>query len=169
VSRYYAQLPVVLRALTEQEPVCTNLILNGGFESDEAWLVNPEGYPLYSAEQVHSGSRSGIVGYDEVLWSSVRQEVMLPEGSSATLRLWLYPISEGISPGDWHYVSVWDKDGVRYNLELTTSDAREWRQGEYDLSDFMGQRVTIIVGANNEGDGKLTRAYVDDVELEFCP
>jgi hypothetical protein len=66
-------------------------------------------------------------------------------------------------------VSLWDEEGARHNLELTTSDAREWRQGEYDLSDFLGQTVTIIVGANNDGDGNLTRGYVDDVELEVCP
>jgi hypothetical protein len=50
-----------------------------------------------------------------------------------------------------------------------TSDAREWRQGEYDLSDFAGRRVTIIVGVHNDGDGNLTRTYVDDVELVICP
>jgi hypothetical protein len=169
VKRHHTRLPFLLLVSGEEEPVCSNVILNGGFESDEAWIVNPEGYPTYSAERAHRGARSGIVGYDEAPWSSVRQEVMLPEGSSATLRLWLYPISQASTPGDWHYVSLWDQDGVRYNLELTTSNAAEWRQGEYDLSDFMGQRVTIIIGANNDGDGHLTRAYVDDVELEVCP
>jgi len=169
VSRQHVWVPVLLHTSGEEEPTCSNIIVNGGFESDEAWIINPEGYPTYSVEQAHRRSRSGIVGYNDAPWSSVRQQVTLPEGSSATLRLWLYPISEDTDSGDWHYVSLWDEDGARYNLELTTSDAREWRQGEYDLTDFVGQRVTVVVGANNDGDGKLTRAYVDDVELEICP
>jgi N-acetylmuramoyl-L-alanine amidase len=169
ISRMRRWLPLALRASGQEEQECSNIIVNGGFETDGAWIVNPEGYAIYSTVRAHSGARSGVVGHDEAEWSSIRQEVVLPAGHSATLRLWLYAISENNDPDDHQYVSVWDKDGNRHSLELTTSDAREWRQGEYDLSDFAGQRVTIIVGAQNDRDGNLTRTYVDDVDLVICP
>jgi hypothetical protein len=169
IQRMHAWLPIVFGASGEEEPVCSDIIVNGGFEADEAWIVNPKGYAAYSTARAHSGARSGIVGHNEAEWSSVRQEVVLPARHSATLRLWLYPISENNDPNDDQYVSIWDEDGRRYNLELMASDAREWRQGEYDLSDFAGQRVTIIVGVHNDRDGNLTRTYVDDVELVVCP
>jgi bacillopeptidase F (M6 metalloprotease family) len=54
-------------------------------------------------------------------------------------------------------------------LELTTSDAREWTPGEFDLSSYLGQTVTVFVGAMNDGDGDTASIYVDDVELEVCP
>jgi hypothetical protein len=162
-------LPLVLRDVGGTPEGCSNVAVNGGFERELAWVANPEGQLPYSTAQAHGGSRSGIVGYDTVTWSSVRQEVMLPSGSDATLRLWLYPISEGDHSGDWQYVSLLDESRQSHTLEIVTSNAQEWQLREYDISQFTGQQVTIVIGARNYEDGNLTRAYVDDVELEVCP
>jgi hypothetical protein len=172
VDRLHAWLPHVLRDHGGGEPQCVNLIENGGFEEDAAWVVNPEeGYPAYSTAQVHSGSRSGVAGFSGVTWSSVRQTVDIPAGSHPTLRLWLYPISDPDAASDWQYVTIWDEEGgviERYNLELVASNAQEWRQGEFDLSDFAGEQITLVVGAKNSSEHTLTRLYIDDVELEVC-
>jgi hypothetical protein len=167
VSRFHTWLPLVSRGQGGVGP-CSDLVVNGGFETDAGWLFNPEsGYETYVTDRFHSGQRSALVGHDAAPYSSVRQQITLPEGSGATLRLWFYPISENNDPDDLHY--VWLRDQGSHPLELATSDAREWRQGEYDLTPFMGQTVTIYVGAVNDGDGDTASLYVDDVELLFCP
>jgi len=169
VARHHTWLPLISRNPGGAGP-CSDLVVNGGFEADAAWLFNPEsGYETYVTDRFHSGQRSALVGHDAAPYSSVRQGIILPEGSSATLRLWVYPISENNDPDDLHYVWLWDEGGESHPLELTTSDAREWRQGEYDLTPYMGQTVTILVGAINDHDGDTASLYVDDVELLFCP
>jgi len=166
IRRQHTWLPAALQASDGQPPSCRNLVINGGFELNSGWYFNNA---TYDASRPHSGQRSALVGYDSRSYSSVRQTVVIPEGSRATLRLWVYPMNENQDPDDLQYVWLWDESSADHPLELTTSDAKSWRQGEYDLTDFMGERVTIIVGATNDGDGNLTRVYVDDVELEVCP
>jgi hypothetical protein len=169
VSREHVWLSVVLQAYSGEAPPCSNLIINGGFETDAGWLFNPpEGYDTYVTTRSHSGHRSGLVGHDSAPYSSVRQQIALPEGSSATLRLWLYPISEGNDPDDLHYIWLRDQSQDSHPLELTTSDAREWTPAEYDVSAYLGQTVTIFVGAINDGDSNTASMYVDDVELLVC-
>ncbi len=170
VEQRHAWLPLMFKRSGDRVSPCHNLVVNGGFETDARWKFNPPtGYPTYVTTRSHSGQRSAMVGHDDAPYSSVRQEITLPEGSSATLRLWLYPISEGNDPDDLHYVWLRDEEWDSHPLELTTSDAREWKQGEYDLTPYMGQKVTVFVGAMNDQDGNTASIFVDDVELEFCP
>jgi hypothetical protein len=103
------------------------------------------------------------------LYSSVRQQVAVTPGSSATLRLWVYPISENNDPGDLHYVWLSEQGEGYEPLDWTTSDARAWEQRAYDVSAYLGQTVTIYIGAKNDGDDDTAALYVDDVALEVCP
>jgi len=170
VSRYHSWLPLTLRGFDEAPPQCADLITNGGFETDAGWLFNPPtGYDTYVTSRSHNGLRSALVGHDTAPYSSVRQQVTLPQGSSAQLRLWLYPISEGSDPDDLHYIWLRDQSWDSHPLELTTSDAREWTPAEYDVSAYLGQTVTIFVGAINDRDGNTASIYVDDIELVVCP
>ncbi len=166
-------LPLIVKGASkgpgEADPACPDAIANGGFEVDDAWTPNPENYPAYSAIRARTGLRSGIVGHDQVPYSSVRQPLSLPPGSSATLRVWLYPINQNGDTGDRQYIALWDQSGARHDLEWSNSNAQQWLRQEYDVSAFTGQTITVIVGATNDGDGNLTRMYIDDVELEVCP
>ncbi|MGD2104009.1 MAG: N-acetylmuramoyl-L-alanine amidase, partial [Anaerolineae bacterium] len=173
VSRLHAWLPLVLRGSGEPSPECSDVIVNGGFEWDGGWALN--NLAIYQTGQVHSGAQSARVGIppgdpDSYSYSSVSQEVTLPTGSSATLRMWVYPISENNDPGDLHYVWLHDESGGSHPLDTTTTDSREWTYREYPgLTDFLGQAVTISIGAKNDGDGDTAALYIDDVQLEVCP
>lgn len=88
----WAQAPAV--------QTCTELLANGGFETDAAWERPVTAYrSVYSSEQVYTGThslRAGIVDpADNVLsYSSAFQAVQLPTGAQTlTLSLWLYPVS----------------------------------------------------------------------------
>jgi hypothetical protein len=82
---------------------CNNVITNGGFETDEAWQLPVTEYTAaYSTAAAHSGSRSVRTGItipadNRYSYSSARQMVTIPSDStSATLRVWLYPISDEV-------------------------------------------------------------------------
>jgi hypothetical protein len=175
VSRHYVWLPLVMREEPEPPgPACTDVIVNGDFESDEGWVLNR--LAVYTTTQAHAGARSARVGIPpgeagggQTIFSSVMQVVTLTEGSSATLSLWVYPIGEGGDTGDYHYIGVLDSEGVYHGLDHWQSDARDWELHQYDLSTYVDQRVTIYVGTVNDGDDDTATLYVDDVAVEICP
>ncbi len=174
VSRYHCWLPLVMRNFVGGGDACTDVLINGGFESDESWVLNH--LAVYDTSQVYSGARSARVGIlpgesggGALSYSSVMQEVTLPAGSSATLRLWVYAIGEMSDLDDWHYVSLRDQSDVYHALDHWQSDARAWEQQEYDLSAYLGQTVMLYIGTRNDGDDDTAALYVDDVGLEVCP
>lgn len=101
--RSYAQQPSVS---TTAATVCTERLLNGGFESDEGWSLPVTAFSAaYSTGQKHTGNRSvraGIVNAvdNKFSYSSASQTVQIPtDAQTATLSLWLYALStEGDLP-----------------------------------------------------------------------
>jgi len=174
VSRHYVWLPLVMRDFGQEQPPCTDAIVNGGFESGDGWTLNQ--LAVYNADQVHAGARSMRVGIlpggsggGAPIFSSVMQVVTLTTGSDATLRLWVYPIGEGGDPGDYHYVGLWDQSNDYHALAHWQSDARAWEQQQHDLSAYAGQMVRLYIGTRNDGDDDTAALYVDDITLEVCP
>ncbi|RLC77033.1 MAG: hypothetical protein DRI81_09265 [Chloroflexi bacterium] len=146
---------------------CVDVILNGGFESDEGWLLN---HATYTTTHVYSGTRSARVGTlwpGQVSYSSVAQTMALTEGITATLQLWLYPT--GSDASDTHYIILYDGGGQRHDLEYWLGGAPPWQKRVYDLSDYLGQTVTLYVGTRNDGEDDTAMLYVDGVVLKVCP
>jgi N-acetylmuramoyl-L-alanine amidase len=170
VGRYTTWLPLAIEF--KAGPACADLVVNGGFESDEGWTLN--NLAIYTADQVQSGVRSARVGippdgagqYD---YSSVVQVVPLTVGGSATLDLWVYSVGEGGDAGDYHYIGILDEAGVYHALDHWQSDARVWEQRQYSLSIYMGQTVTLYIGTKNDGDDDTAALYIDGVRVEMCP
>jgi len=172
IGRYDCWLPLVMRSFEGGGDTCTDVLVNGGFESDGGWVLNS--LAVYNTGQVHAGGRSARLGIlpgepGDSVYSSVAQTVVLPVGSTATFRLWVYPIGEGGDTGDRHYVGLSDQSGGYHSLDTWRSDARIWEQREYDLSAYLGQTVTLYVGTMNDGDDDTAALYVDEVVLEVCP
>jgi len=177
VSRHRVWLPLVMRGCAVGGGPCADLLVNGGFESDEGWVLNR--LATYDATNVYSGTRSVRVGIPpgepgSDAYSSVAQTFTMPACATATLRLWAYPIGEGDDPDDYHYVSLRDESGALHALDgRWQSDARDWLERQYDLSAYAashaGQAVTLYIGARNDGDDDTASLYVDDVALEVCP
>jgi hypothetical protein len=176
VHQRHTRLPLVMREYTPPTNVCVDALVNGEFESDDAWAFSNQATYNTDPTFVRSGLRSARVGIPPgepggggTVYSSVRQAVTLPVGGSAILRLWLYPISEGNDPDDLHYVTLRDGAGQLHWLDSGTGDGRTWEGRVYDLSDYAGQTVTLYVGARNDGDDDTAALYVDDGTLEVCP
>ena len=147
------------------------LVVNPGFETDEAWDLPHTSYPAaYSSAFKRSGERSmrlGIdTGYNVFSYSSAQQTVDLPDGlSSAMLTYHYLPITAAL-PGDSVYFYVFRSADM---MELYSSIWNEtqvgWKQKTIDLLPFAGQQVTLRFGVKNDGLDGVTAVYLDDVEL----
>lgn len=177
---------------------------NGGFESSTWWnLMEGSGlYPSsYSMVVAHTGLRSvrmGIVNLVDQpaspLHSRLRSPVItIPAGTaSATLRLWLYPVSteaalrpEGAAPqspdglpttafgdmtmaGDAQYVNILNNvDAVIGTLVYMRSNNQFWSLHQFDLSSYAGQTIKLEVGVYNDAANGITALYADDVSLQL--
>ncbi|MCJ7736209.1 MAG: C39 family peptidase, partial [Anaerolineae bacterium] len=100
----------------EEPPVspCVDLVVNGGFETDEGWFRNNGA--VYSSAVVHSGARSMLVANSGASYVSTYQSLSLPAGEAATLHYWLNSSCIGCDPGDKQYVWVKDDAGAVHYL-----------------------------------------------------
>jgi hypothetical protein len=179
--------------LTTATESCLDLVVNGGFEIDAAWVLPVTAYPArYSAVQALDGSCSMQVGIvetaeDEYSYSSAQQTATIPAGvGSASLRFWLYTVSEEpeLSPAlpglalapqelladDAQYVKLYSDSGALLKTFWSgrLNDSAWTPYGPYDLSAYAGQTVRLYFGVFNDGDGAPTGMYVDEVTLVAC-
>ncbi len=163
---------------TAPEPTVTpppggggELLTNGGFEGDEGWTFGDT--PIRGATEgdvTLSGSqaaRLGIVsGRDAYSFSSVWQQVTIPaEASQVTLTANVYPLSQD-NFGDAQYISILDSNFQNLRpLSQDLSDSQAWERRAFDLSDLSGQTIYIYFTVFNDGDGRPSGMYVDDVSL----
>jgi hypothetical protein len=181
---------------------CTDVIVNGSFETDDAWQFPITPYPAgYSTAIAHTGTRSartGIISDVNVYsYSSTRQLINIPsDTASATLGIWLYPIStetnltllpakptgptfgNDVLANDVQYVLVLDPganpedpadDTLLQTLLWTKSNAQQWMYYEFNLNAYIGRTIKIQAGTYNDGYGGITGMYVDDVFVNVCP
>ena len=152
-----------------------DLIIDPGFEQRHpAWVINNTAYPAaYATERWFEGQtsmRAGIVyGPDlgSVSYSSFQQTVTLPTGiQRATLSFKYYPIT-GDTLGDQQYVYIRRAIGGEVKVFGYMRNDQVWLEylWSLDLSYFAGQTITILFGVQNDGDGRLTAMYVDDVHV----
>ena len=180
---------------TATPSTCVEGIANGGFEYDGGWEIPITEYPAdYTAAIAHSGNRSMRTGIVEpsdnrYSYSSARQWVTIPaDATSATLRFWLYPLSEEpqaelafpdypLAPtieaaslsGDAQYVLIFDeREQWIGTLLWQLSDDRQWTFHQFDLMAYAGRTIKLHFGVYNDGLDGVTGMYVDDVSLQLC-
>jgi hypothetical protein len=176
---------------------CTEAIGNTGFEFSGYWnLLEGLGYypSSYSIALAHTGSRSVRIGIvnpaDNSLTDSIvrSQPISIPAGgTSATLSLWLYPLSSeaaALAPDqappdsdfgdatllyDAQFVRVLNaSNAVIGTLLYMRSNNAFWSYHTFDLSSYAGQTIKIEIGVYNDGTDGITALYADDVSLQLC-
>ncbi|MBI1877568.1 MAG: S8 family serine peptidase [Chloroflexi bacterium] len=161
---------------TPVPPSAGELLLNGGFESDEAWVFGDT--PIRGGFETNvklGGNRSARLGNssgpDIFSFSSVWQRVTIPaEANQVTLRVNVYPVSQdGPGSGDSQTIMILNsRFGVIKTLSRELSNSQTWENRSYDLSGFKGQIVYIYFSVVNGGrTGRPTAMYVDDVSLTW--
>ncbi|NOX63981.1 MAG: hypothetical protein GXP42_18870 [Chloroflexi bacterium] len=156
---------------------CLDLLENGDMESGAGWMF--ELTPIlgdYSSDQFVSPARSarlGVVNGENIEGSSaMRQTVVVPEGDSLTLSLQVLPLSEPPDPNDLQEVQIRDASATQILRTLWQgnglSNAASWQTLEFDISEFIGQEISIYIHVYNDGAGGATALYVDDAQLTVC-
>lgn len=165
-------LPLILKY---PEPVCTESLANGGFESDSGWTLSGSTPPVYVTDQFVTETRSlrlGIVppSGDASAYSSAYQAVTLPAtASSATLGFWLQRHSADTSGDAQQAIILNESLGVERVLMNVLSDDGAWSHATFDLTPYLGRTIAVYFNVVNDGDGNRTCMYLDDVTLEVCP
>jgi hypothetical protein len=149
------------------------LLINGGFETDEAWYIGWTQRPaIYSTEVVHSGVRSMRLGItdqgDYPSYSSIWQKVAIPfDAYYATLSFWYYPISQDTTEHDWQEAMILDAN--LYPLQRVMkvrSNSQTWTYNTFNMMPYRGQTIAIYFNVHNDGEGdRKTAMYLDDVSV----
>ncbi len=154
---------------------CSNIIVNGGFESGSAsWVESSSGgYELIDGTRPHTGTRSAYLGDYNNARNSIYQTVSIPASSTSdSLSYWWYMTSsEGTTTAyDFMYVEVRSTSGALLGTLQTLSNRNTrntWTQSTLDVSAWKGQTVRIEFRVTN--DVSLPTAFfVDDVALNSC-
>ena len=172
-------------AVAGPEQVCRELVSNGNFERKGGWyLPTTDQAARYTTGQVHQGEQAmllgGLASQDDRFGHSVaHQRVVIPQGArSAALSYWYYPLSRDSADvrgpqsndGDSQSVLVYDAEmvSVRQRLMMNLSDEQTWVLQTHDLGDLIGEEIQIFFYVVNDGDGRASAMYVDDVSLQVC-
>lgn len=163
---------------------CSNILVNGDFESNAAWDFGNSPIPgKYTSIPARSGLRSVQLGnpaesgYPQVYsYSSIRQLVMVPRtATTVQLRWWSYTRTEQPtidSPNehqDRQEVILLKPNGDTLRIvhrERTNSGA--WKQDVRDLSEYVGHSFYVYFNVYNTGSGGRTWQFLDDIELLVC-
>ena len=177
------------------DPGCSQVIVNSGFETSEAWGIPVTEYTAgYSTFLMRSGVRSmrmGIVAPadNRYSYSDAYQYVQIPaDATQAMLSAYLYTMS-GEAPdlplapppapgmvlsaarlaGDVKYLLVLDADETIIGAPIwERTNHGQWYEYRVDLLAYAGQTIRLQFGVYNDGVNGITSMYMDDVTLEIC-
>ena len=162
---------------------CQNLLVNGGFESQEGWeIMQSEIEAMYTNTPVFTGLKSMKLGglNGEIINSDsiVYQQVDLPEDAqSINLSFRYNPKSSGVrehmvSANENELIGIMINDDIRIEFNDIsspgTTDNENWLTGNFDLDAFAGTTLRILFIARNDGIEPHVSMYVDDVVLDVC-
>ncbi len=162
---------------------CMDILANGDFEWDGAWIVGGTPIvPFYAGppNPVLSGNRSMALGAvtssstsNAASYSSIQQAVTLPvTAQTAQIRFWYFPNSNA-APGGLNRQELILLDPLNYNetievLWRVTQNVNSWTAAEFDLTRYLGRTVTVYFNARNAGDGTRTGMFLDQVQVLAC-
>lgn len=158
---------------------CTNLIINGTFETDDGWGdISGERTNLIDTELPHTGKRSAwLGGQDQEAINYIFQDVKIPaNATNVKLEYFRFLHQEtsgfsGLFASDANFAAVVaDAKGniIGAVEKLTSSQADDaWRRKEADLTQFAGKTIRLAFTSENPR-GNISSMFVDDVVLTAC-
>lgn len=153
---------------------CSEIIVNGGFETNSAWSFGSTARPAgYVSTPVHGGARALRLGIlpgtaNATSYSSARQVVVVPlNAATVTLRYWERP--GGGDASDYREALILSAGGRVNTLARSFgSGNNEWQFKIFDMGAYRGQTVTVYFNTYNAGTGSTAWDYIDDVSLLAC-
>jgi len=156
-------------SMTPTPQPCWEAVVNGSFESLDAWQVGGTARPAsYTQEERHSGLQSIRLGIppsqgDVYTWSSVRQWVTIPaDATFALLSFWYKPYSEELSYQSWSPLR-----GEGYSTEPSSvpvaQDATIWSHYDWQECLLLDEALNVlaIIMRQTERSGLWTQHVAD--------
>lgn len=166
----------------QPEPIpqgCTDLVVNGGFESSEKWVEVVAGnVSIIDSELPHSGKRSAwLGGTDQEPLQLIYQDIRIPPNATSVRLNYYRLIHEelssllGILAPDAIFSTVLANTNgdviATIETNSSTSGDDRWHQVEFDISRYAGKTVRLAFAAENSL-GNVSSFFVDDVALIAC-
>ncbi len=161
------------------EPGCTDIIRDGGFETDGVWTEVVRGdTTLIDTQLPRSGARSAwLGGTDQEPIQYLYQDVRVPANATSVelryARLIHFEVSGllGLLAAEATFSAlVADTQGnITATIEeLPSSEGDDtWRDVRFDVTQLAGKTVRLVFGSENPR-GNVSSFFVDDVELISC-
>lgn len=153
---------VVLGVMTGVSSTRGELVINGGFETNAAWLFTPGGFISnfgYTGVVAHTGTRSFMFANPFFNDDTIRQTLATTAGTSYTLSFWLYNGQQGND----HLRVSWEGglvvDMLPVNIPLNT-----WTQFSYTVTATLNGSELRFAGYDAPD-----RIRIDDVSVVVVP
>jgi len=164
-----------LPTATPTASACSELAVNGDFETDDGWSVaNTPHKARFTDALVYTGARSLQLGIadrtqNRFTYSSVEQQFSVPAGRKATLVFWYNMVDSG-GGGDYGYFVIRPQGGSWRVLRIVSAPTAGWTRFEVDVSHYAGKSFSLRLGTRNDGggDGAATVMYIDALSLLAC-
>lgn len=168
-------------ALSSAPPyqTCSNVILNGGFETSGNWTLGPGPLPpMYVNSPVYSGSwamQTGSPGPTNALANSwIYQRITIPNNAvSADLNFWTWLTSAPNAGTDVQQALLLIPGSNNLNqpfqvLWSTQTNAPAWQKISASLINQKGRTLDLYFNVFNDGAGGNTSMVLDNVTLTIC-
>jgi len=177
---YWTPTPWPVMPTTLPQPItpwpgnCIDLVKNGMFTyglsgwypSDNLLPVRLVGAPVLSPP---SALQLGTQTQQIRSYSSVRQYVTIPAGTTATLQFWTWTWAQPNAGADRQdAILLAPNNSVLAVLWRTQANEQAWRQVAVNLSAYAGRSVAIYFNVYNDGYGGLTTMFLENVQLLAC-
>ncbi|MBI4672902.1 MAG: M4 family metallopeptidase [Chloroflexi bacterium] len=158
---------------------CTNLVVNGTFETDEGWGdISGERTELIDTELPHTGKRSAwLGGQDQEAVNYIYQDISIPANATRVQLEYFRFLHEetsgfgGLLASDAKFGAVVaDTKGKILGAveKLVSSQADDrWQARRADLTQFAGKKIRLAFTSENPR-GNISSMFVDDVVLNVC-
>jgi hypothetical protein len=157
---------------------CTNLLVNGDFETNTGWRFGSTPYSAaYVTSPVYSGGRAARLGIpagvaNRLAHSTVYQSVTIPANAATPVLLRFAHRPGGAADGiDYREALLLNTSyGLISRLERSYgAGADQWAVRTFDLSAYRGRTVVLYFNVYNNGAGSQMWNYLDGVHLGSCP
>ena len=156
---------------------CTNLLVNGDFESSGGWQFGSTPYPgRYTTAAVYSGAAAVQLGIptgvaNRRAYSTVFQKVTIPANAAAPVLLRYVERSHGAADNADYRETLLLNSSYGYLARLTRSTAAgdgAWREQVFDVTIYRGRTLVVYFNVYNDGLGSQMWSFLDRVELGSC-
>jgi hypothetical protein len=156
---------------------CTNLLVNGDFETVGGWSFGSTPYPArYVTSPVYSGLRAAGLGIpsgiaNRLAHSSAYQRVTIPADAPAPVVLRFARYMGGTADGVDYREALLLNSSLGYLASLERSYAtgdNRWVLRTFDLTAYRGRTIYVYFNVYNNGTGAQMWNTVDRVSLGSC-